>query len=293
MSRYDEFDVPVPGGDLHVGRWAAADPGAPVVLAAHGVTANHLAWELVAEHAAVTLVAPDLRGRGRSAAVRGPAGMRRHAEDLRAVLDYLGVDRAGLVGHSMGGFVVTTFAEEYPERTAGALLVDGGLALPEPPPGVTPEQVLAATIGPAAQRLTMTFASAAEYLDFWRDHPALRSAWSTEIERYLAYDLVGDPPQCRSSVTLDAVRDDSADMLDVEAVHRRPSALPRGTVFLRAPYGLMGEAGGLYPTELAERHAKTYPGLDIRDVESANHYTVVMAKPGAATVAAALEQVVS
>ena len=38
---YDTVDVPVVGGALRVGRWTSSDPQAPVVLAAHGVTANH------------------------------------------------------------------------------------------------------------------------------------------------------------------------------------------------------------------------------------------------------------
>jgi alpha-beta hydrolase superfamily lysophospholipase len=94
VSSYDSFDVPVPGGDLRVGRWTASDPAAPVVVAAHGVTANHRTWALVAEQADFTLVAPDLRGRGRSGALEGSAGMARHADDLLAVLDHLAVDTA-------------------------------------------------------------------------------------------------------------------------------------------------------------------------------------------------------
>ena len=71
---YDTFDVPVDGGDLRVGRWTAADPDAPVVLAAHGVTANHLSWQPLGALDRFTVVAPDLRGRGRSNGLAGPAG---------------------------------------------------------------------------------------------------------------------------------------------------------------------------------------------------------------------------
>ena len=55
--------------------------------------------------AGVRLIAPDLRGRGRSNTLPGPFGMTRHADDMAAVLDFLGVPRAVVVGHSMGGFV--------------------------------------------------------------------------------------------------------------------------------------------------------------------------------------------
>ncbi|HET8561000.1 MAG TPA: alpha/beta fold hydrolase [Marmoricola sp.] len=286
-AAYDELDVPVRGGFLHVGRWTT-EPDLPTVVAVHGVTANHRCWIALARTGAVNLVAPDLRGRGRSGTLPGPAGMAAHAEDLLTVLEHVGLERALLVGHSMGGFVVTAFAAAHPDRTAGVLLVDGGLPLAAPPPGVTPEQALAATIGPAAARLEMTFADRAAYLDFWRPHPALRDAWSADVEDYLGYDLVGEPPHCRSSVSLEAVRDDSADLLEAEANARRAAALPAGTVFLRAPAGLMAEPGGLYSPELTREHAATYPQVSIRDVEDANHYTIVMSDVGARGLAAAI-----
>lgn len=294
---YDAFDVPVQTGNLHVGRWRSATggrsrggPDQPIVLAAHGVTANHLAWAKLADHSPFDVVAPDLRGRGRSSEITGPAGMAAHAADLLAVLDHLGAERAILLGHSMGGFVVTTFAEQNPDRTASVLLVDGGLPLPEPPPGITPDQALATTIGPASERLKMTFTDLDAYLDFWRDHPALAADWSPEVEAYLAYDLVGTPPACRSSVSLAGVHDDSVDLLDTARVAARVRALPAGTKFLRATSGMMGEPGGLYPRALAAEHAAAYPRLKIRDVEGVNHYTLVMAGAGARIVADVLRE---
>ena len=104
-----------------------ADPDAPVVLAAHGVTANHLAWQPLGGLDRFTVVAPDLRGRGRSNDLAGRAGMDRHADDLLAVVDHLGLDRPLVVGHSMGGFVAAAFVERHGERAGGTVLVDGGL----------------------------------------------------------------------------------------------------------------------------------------------------------------------
>ena len=291
MTSYDSFDVPVAGGDLRVGRWTAADPAAPVVIAAHGVTANHRTWVLVAEQADVTLVAPDLRGRGGSAGLEGSAGMARHADDLLAVLDHLGVDKAVVTGHSMGGFVAAAFAERHPERTARVVLLDGGLPLPAPAPGTTPKEALAATIGPAAQRLTMTFASEADYLAFWRPHPALADDWGPAVEDYLSYDLVGEPPELRSSVSLTTLEDDSLDLLDADTVDGRARRVPQGTVFLRAGHGLLAEPGGLYPPERVAEFAGRYPHLELRNAEDVNHYTLLLGSAGAATVGKLLTEV--
>lgn len=281
---YETLDVPVEGGLLRVGQWSATDPQAPVVLAVHGVTANHLAWQRLASLDRFTVLAPDLRGRGRSGTLPGPAGMDRHAEDLVAVLDHLALAAPLVTGHSMGGFVAAALAERHPDRVAGTVLVDGGLPFPPVPQGVTFEQALQAAIGPAAQRLTMTFATPEDYLDYWRPHPAFADAWTPEVEAYLRYDLVGD----RSSVSLDAVRDDSQGLLDPAAAARRVAALPPGTQFLRAPAGMMAEPGGLYPPELVEQHRTAFPAIGVRDVPGTNHYTIVMADTGAHAVADAL-----
>ena len=283
---YDTLDVPVPGGVLRVGRWTSSDPQAPVVVAAHGVTANHLSWQRLAALDRCTLVAPDLRGRGRSGGVAGPAGLDRHADDLLAVLDHLGLDAPLLTGHSMGGFVATAFVERHGDRVAGTVLVDGGLPFPPVPEGVTIDQALAAAIGPAAKRLTMTFPTPADYLDYWRPHPALADAWTPEVEAYLTYDLDGD----RSSVSLAAVRDDSVGVLDPDVAARRARSLPPGTVFLRAPYGMLGDSGGLYPAELVEQHRPAFPAVEVRDVPGTNHYTIVMGQAGAEAVADALHE---
>jgi lipase len=290
---YDVLDVAVEGGDLRVGRWTATDPQAPVVLAVHGVTANHLAWQHLGALDRFTVVAPDLRGRGRSGRLVGPAGMEQHARDLVALLDRLDTPSPLLVGHSMGGFVATALVDRlrdaHQARVAGIVLVDGGLPFPPLPAGVTTDEALAATIGPAAQRLTMTFPTPESYLDFWRPHPALADHWSSELVAYFTYDLEGT----RSSVSLDAVREDSEGLLDPTATARWAAALPAGTLFLRAPRGMVDDPGGLYPLELVDQHRTSFPHVSARDVPDTNHYTIVMSDPGARAVADALAEVAS
>lgn len=288
MKAYDTFDVPVEGGSLRVGRWRG-DAGAPVVVAAHGITSNHLSWALVGEQARATVVAPDLRGRGRSSEVSGEAGVERHSDDLMAVADHLGAERVVLVGHSMGAFVAAAFHERAPDRTTGVVLVDGGLPLPPLPPETSAEEGLAATIGPAAQRLTMRFGSTEDYHDYWRAHPGVGPHWSQTFADYFAYDLTPDSGSFRSSVSLDVVRRDTMDLLDTQAPARRARTLPPGTVFLRAPYGILGQPIGLYPEQLAAAHAIAFTDIDVRDVPGVNHYTVVLSEQGASAVAAALD----
>ncbi|MET9077498.1 alpha/beta fold hydrolase [Streptomyces sp. NPDC004232] len=282
---HEEFQVPVAGGELAVSRWPADDPGAPVVLALHGITANGLSWARVAHHLAgrVTLVAPDLRGRGRSGSLPGPYGIAAHADDMAAVVEALGVARVVLTGHSMGAFTAALTAVRHPDLLTGLLLVDGGVGFPVPP-GLDPDELITSVIGPAMRRLSMTFPDREAYRTFWRRHPAFAGSWSPWVDAYVQRDLVGEEPELRSSCSLEAVRTDGVDQLREEvsgAVHR----LPRPAVLLWAERGLMDEPQGLYDEQrlasagLAPRLVRT------QLVPGTNHYTIIVGDEGAQAVA--------
>lgn len=263
--------VSVPGGELTVGQWPGT--GTPV-LAIHGITANHLAWGMVAPLVPGPVVAPDLRGRGGSGSLPGPYGMAAHAADCVAVLDALGIEQAIVVGHSMGGFVASVLAHRFPERVERLVLVDGGA--PFPPV----ETDIETALGPAVARLSMRFASHAEYRDFWRRHPSF-AVWNDAIESYVDYDLTGTEPALHSKVDSGAVRADFVDLHTGAAPLAAYEALPRDTVFLRAERGMFDEPAALYPDPDAI-------GLKVTTVPGTNHYTILLGEDGARAVAAAL-----
>jgi pimeloyl-ACP methyl ester carboxylesterase len=282
--------VPVPGGELAVARWGRGDVP---VLAAHGITASSMSWRAVArhlDHASMTLWAPDLRGRGASAGVGGPFGLERHAHDLLAVADHLGLDRVVLAGHSLGAFVAVLAAVARPEKVERVVLVDGGLPLPLVVEGVDPDAVLEATLGPAIQRLDRTFPSFAAYEAFWREHPAFARTWSPDIEAYLRYDVTeGADGGLRSRVVADAVRSDGRDLLlGDERIGRALEALRCPVNLLRAPRGLFDQPPGLQPDELVAHWATRIVDLADDVVADTNHYTILMGGRGASAVADAL-----
>lgn len=285
LDRYEELEVPVDGGSLHVGRWG---DGPRVVVAAHGVTGTHQAWLGVARALPpdVTLVAPDLRGRGRSSDLPGPYGMRQHADDLLGVLDHLGLDDAVLAGHSMGAYVATVAASRDPKRWRSVILVDGGVALPLPE-GVDPDAIVAGVLGPALARLEMTFETREAYLDFWRVHPAFvdPGVWNADTEAGLLYDLVGEEPELRSSASLEAVRVDSRELLVDEEVRRAGMDLQQPAVLLRAERGLLNQTPALLPDELIEPLRSRWPIRLEMLVANTNHYSILLSPRGAQTIA--------
>lgn len=290
-DRYRAVDVPVAGGSLRVGVWEADRPDAPTALLVHGVTASHRSWRLVADRLpGVRLVAPDLRGRGRShpAQVPGaPTGMAGHAADLVAVLDHLGIDRTMHVGHSMGAFVGLVTADLHPDRVTRTVLVDGGLPLAVPE-GLTADEVVAYVLGPTAERLAMRFASVEAYLDFWRQHPAFTHDWSPELEDYLAYDLVGEAPQLRPATSYDAMAVDTVDLNTGTALATALERLTCPSLLLTAPRGLLDQVPGLYEEERLAEMLPQLPAVTAREVPDVNHYTIVLSERGADVVAEAV-----
>jgi pimeloyl-ACP methyl ester carboxylesterase len=95
----------------------------------HGAGENHLVWPLQLRRVEdVAVCALDLPGHGKSGG-RGRASVGEYVEVVRGFLDVLGVERAVVAGHSMGGAIAQQFALSYPMRTAGLILVATGAKL--------------------------------------------------------------------------------------------------------------------------------------------------------------------
>ena len=101
--------------------------GPPLILI-HGFTLDQRMWDdqLPAFAARHRVVRYDLRGFGASA-LPEPGQPYTHADDLRALLDHLGIDRAAVIGLSLGGWVAHEFALTYPDSVSALVLVDSAL----------------------------------------------------------------------------------------------------------------------------------------------------------------------
>jgi pimeloyl-ACP methyl ester carboxylesterase len=283
--------VRIDAGDTELGviRWKGA-PGAPVVFAAHGITANAWSWSAVARHLAgeFALVAIDLRGRGHSAEAPGPFGMRRHADDVATIIDRLGAAPAVIAGHSMGTYVALACAERHPAMVADLVLVDGGPALPIPE-GLEPQAALDAIVGPAIERLRRVWPDRVSYEAMWNEHPAFEGGLTPEIERYVLSDLAPCEGGFRSVVSEEAVRFDGEELLTDVEIRTLLDRQAQPVRFLRAPNGLMG----VPPPLLTEEWIDRYPQHDWRTIEGTNHYSILIGEDGAAAVATALRDAVN
>ncbi|HLF79667.1 MAG TPA: alpha/beta hydrolase [Dehalococcoidia bacterium] len=101
-------------------------PDRPAIVFAHGAGGNHLSWwqQVPYFSKSYRCITIDHRGFGSSLDVSNGPGQASFAEDLRALLDTLGIDRAVLVAQSMGGRTCMGFAAAYPQRVLGLVMCD-------------------------------------------------------------------------------------------------------------------------------------------------------------------------
>jgi len=107
--------------------------GTPLVLL-HGYPLDHHLWDNVVPLLVDTfdVIVPDLRGFGESTIGDSSPTMDDYASDIAGLLDYLGIQKTAIVGHSMGGYVALAFAKRYPDHLTGFGLVSSQV-LADPP----------------------------------------------------------------------------------------------------------------------------------------------------------------
>lgn len=254
------------------------------VLAIHGLSSNRRLWNwLRAEAPELSLIAPDLRGRGGSVAVGGPSSVARHAQDMVAVLDELGLESVTVCGMSMGGFVAVALATAHPSRVRAVVLVDGGfpMAVHE---GLTADGVRAAFTAQAA-RVDRAFADVEEYADFVLPGMPLLDRHDPLLRDYLAHDLAGGRVRLDPDVLV-------ADATDTVLGPSRWRELDRPTRLVHAQWSTGPDSPPAYPPERVAQFAAGLPALQATElVEGVDHAASIMTRRGAAVVARHLSEV--
>jgi pimeloyl-ACP methyl ester carboxylesterase len=143
--------------DLHGQRFRYRRAGkGPLVVLLHGIAGSSATWEKIMDRleARHTLIAPDLLGHGESAKPPGDYSLGAYANQIRDLLEALGLGPGTMVGHSLGGGVALQFAYQFPERCERLVLVSsGGL-------GREVHAILRAAVLPGAEFVLPWFASA-------------------------------------------------------------------------------------------------------------------------------------
>ena len=240
------------------------------VLCIHGITANCRCWDVVAGALSpqYRIIAMDLRGRGLSDSPSSGYSIGHHCKDILMLLDDLGLERAVIMGHSLGAFISLIFTAMHPERVDRAILVDGGGKLSE-------DQMVKvfAGIKPSLDRLGKTFPSFNAYLDQMKQAPFLQP-WSQALDTYYQYETEEVEGGVRSRVHPDHIEEERLNLGKVD-VSRFYGKVTSPALILRATEGMLAEDDILLPEDVVERMVREIPNARRVDVAGTNHYSII------------------
>ncbi len=237
----------------------------PALVLLHGITSSADTWDRVlpalAEH--YTVLVPDLIGHGRSAKPRGDYSMGAFASGLRDLMVALGIPRATVVGHSLGGGVAMQLTYQHPERVERLGLVDsGGL-------GRSVHVLLRAATLPGSEWVLPVIAGArvlrvGEGVGRLLGRVGLRPG-TDAAEMFRGHASLADP-EARSAFvhTLRASLDASGQRVDA-----------RDRLYLAATYPVLivwGEKDSIIPVSHGRRAHELIPGSRLEVLENAGHF---------------------
>lgn len=264
-----ERRIPVCGRDLHV----RVEGSGPPILLVHGIPTNGELWREVVPRLATRarVIVPDLLGYGRSDPPDGlPVGIRAQADYLLGLLDALGIDRATVVGHDIGGGVAQILAVRHADRVERLGLVNSVCYDSWPIPEM---KVLQAT-APAVEHLPAGLTVEGIELGLRRGF-----VHKAKAEPYLDKFLQPFRSHRGMQVFLEHVRS-----LHSEATQELAPELPR----LRLPVAVAwGMQDPFQKPHWGERLARDIPGAEWTPIPDASHFAPADAP---AEVAAAVER---
>ena len=167
----------------------------PAIILLHGLSANAnefggLLDEGLAENHRV--IAPDLRGRGRTGKPDAGYSMSHHAADVIALLDELGLDKVVMGGHSFGALLSIYLAAKYPDRITRVVVIDAAIVFhPDT------EELLK----PSLARLARILPSADAYIEEIKGAAHVAGAWDSALEGYYRAELQQNPDGTAQSLT--------------------------------------------------------------------------------------------
>ena len=244
------------GTDIRYVLWGSPNPGRRIALV-HSLAMAAEFWAGVA--AALEgweVLAIDCRGHGASGKPAGPYTAEQFADDLAAVLDHAGWDRALIGGASMGGCVALAFAARHAARVSGLALIDTTAWYGESAPEVWEERAQKALEDGMAA--LVPFQKTRWFSDGFRE--ANPQAVETAVAVFLANDLAAYADTCRMLGRCD-----------------QRAALPG----FGCPVEIVvGEQDYATPVAMAEAMAGAIPGAVLTVLPGVRHFTPLEA-PGA------------
>lgn len=238
--------------------------GDETIVLIHGMAGSSRTWRDVMPALARRhrVLAPDLMGHGESAKPMGDYSLGAHASGLRDLLVRLGIDRATIVGQSLGGGVALQLAYQHPELCERLVLVSsGGLGREVSPllrllslPGT---EFVLPLVAPTVVR------DQGRKVNSWLRDQGIRSSWMAEMWR--AYASLADAENRRAFVrTLRSVIDLGGQMVNANDRLYLAAAVPTLIIW--------GDHDDIIPVAHAYDAHEAIPGSRLEIFEGVRHF---------------------
>jgi pimeloyl-ACP methyl ester carboxylesterase len=222
--------------------------GVPLVLL-HGYPLDHSIWEplLPLLENDFDVILPDLRGFGQSQAAGQDYAISDFAMDVAVLLDHLKIEKATVVGHSMGGYAALAFARAYPGRLAGL--------------GLVSSQVLADTPEGKAGRYKKAQAILATGVREEAEGMSAKLTVRPDLQALLKELILEQSPVGLAGA--------------LHAMAERPDSTPLLSGFALPFILVHGQADALIPIERARSVKAALPGAHLTEIPDAGHMPMI------------------
>ena len=259
------------------------DGSGPLLILMPGLTANAQCFGgLMAAGLGLShrVLVPDLRGRGLSDKPASGYSVRQHAQDLVAFLDYLGIKRVIIGGHSFGAFVAMYLGAYFPERVEKLVLFDVAAHL---------HPRTRELIQDSIDRLSKNFAGADEYVAAMKCLPQWDGFWDPHVEAFYRAELHTSADGTVQPVTSRAAIIESADLNMQEPWIQHLARVQACAILINAagPYGPLG-APPMVSEEQARETTQMIKCCQYVRVPG-NHFTMLFGDNAFHTVRAVVE----
>jgi pimeloyl-ACP methyl ester carboxylesterase len=245
------------------------DGGDPPIILLHGLSANANEFGGLVDAGLCPrfrVVALDLRGRGQSDKPAEGYSMREHAEDVIALLDFLGMDQVVIGGHSFGALLAIFMAAEFAHRISKVVVIDAAIHM---------HPQVRELIKPSLDRLGQVLPSVGHYMSQMRAAPHVAGFWDDAIEDYFRAEIQENADGTAQSLTSATAIAQALDGVQAEQWAELVSKV-RQPVLLLNSTGEYGPSGSppVVPAEHAIATSRAF--ADCKYVEiPGNHLTMV------------------
>src|SRR6266487_599033 len=254
---------------LHYVQWGEQGPA---IVCLHGVTANALCFQSLADEMANDhrIIAFDIRGRGDSDKPEEGYSIATYGDDLAALIDEMGFERPIVLGHSLGALVALYFAAHYPDKLSKLVLIDAGAPIPWKSFEDQPPWLKA-----SVSRIGVPVPSFKEYTYRLKAAPYVGPYWNEYMDSYFKHDIrVNDDGSVVSKVYRQALIEE-ADRVSEGLPEEQWAHVSVPTLLLRAGQGLLSDKDQLLTEDDVKAIQQGIKNCRYAHFPTLNHYTII------------------